>query len=199
MTPGADSLVAVWRNEHDWAARYGITAHVTVRAPFLEPADWPTTTDAELESLLPVPVTLSRLEDRPGALVVMAEPDEELRILTAAISRLWPSLRPHKEQFERPLYHITVARTPDQTVRRKAAEAIASHLPALVSGVELWAASGSPATGLVHQVLAAARRVGCANVLMPGVPGDVDSDEESPRDRGSGRADSKGRRSSPEP
>lgn len=156
MTPEADSLVQPWRAEHDWASRYGISAHVTVRSPFLEPDEWPDPGHAGLESLLPVRLTLARLEDRPGALVIVAEPDEHLRDLTRAVDSLWPELPPHKEAFERPQYHVTVARTADSDVRRRASEAIAPHLPLEVGGTELWATAGSPEAGVVRSVLAAA-------------------------------------------
>jgi hypothetical protein len=155
MTPEADSLVAPWRAEHDWASRYGISAHVTVRTPFLEPHMWPDIGQAKLESLLPVRLTLARLEDRPGALVILVEPDDQLRDITRAIGGAWPELPPHKANFERPRYHVTVARTRDPEVRGRASEAIAPYLPMQVTGTELWATSGSPDTGLIRTVLAA--------------------------------------------
>lgn len=153
MTPGADELVGPWRSEHDWAARFGVTAHVTVRMPFLEPDDWGNP-PAELGDLLPVEMTLARLENRPGALVVIAEPDRELRALTDAVGRMWPSLPPHKSGYEHPAYHVTVVRTADPDVRRRATAAIAPCLPMRVSGIALWAACGSPDNGLVHGVVA---------------------------------------------
>lgn len=154
MTPEADSLVAPWREEHDWASRHGITAHVTVRSPFLEPQRWGAAEQAGLKSLLPVGVTLAQLEDRPGGLVILVEPDQPLRDLTAAIGRAWPELPPHQAAFERPRYHITVVRTKDREVRRSAFEAIGPRLPLDVAGTELWATYGSPETGLKHSVFA---------------------------------------------
>lgn len=116
MTPEADR----WRAAHDWASRYGVSAHVTVRSPFLEPREWPDAARAGLESLLPVRLRLARLEDRPGDLVIMVEPDEQLRELTRAIGGVWPELPRHKEAFERPRYHVTVVRTADLEVRTRA-------------------------------------------------------------------------------
>jgi 2'-5' RNA ligase superfamily len=156
MTPDADELVARWRADHDWAARYGVTAHVTVRLPFLEPNDWHTAARVELARLLPVELTLCRLEERPGGLVVLVEPDDRLRELTDTIGDLWPSLPSHKANYDRPAYHVTVVRTPDPDVRREAAEAIVSLLPMEVTGTAFWAACGSPAQGIVHSVLAEA-------------------------------------------
>ena len=156
MTPDADPVVARWRAEHDWPARYGVTAHVTVRMPFLEPNDWPDSSHVELARLLPVELTLARLEERPGALVILVEPDESLRELTNVVGDLWPALPPHKANYERPAYHVTVARTPDPRLGRQAAAAIVSLLPMQVIGTAFWAACGSPAQGLVHSVLAEA-------------------------------------------
>jgi hypothetical protein len=154
MTPDADPLVERRRVEHDWAARYGVSAHVTVRTPFLEPTAWGDVRDGELSELLPVELTLARLENRPGALVILVEPDGHLRELTDAIGFACPGLPPHKPGYERPAYHITVARTPDAAVRRSASEAIAPRLPMQLTGTSLWAAFGSPEEGLIRRVIA---------------------------------------------
>jgi hypothetical protein len=77
---------------------------------------------------LPVEVTLARLEDRPGALVAVAEPDDELRRLTDRLDALGP-LRPHRDGRPDLAYHATIVRTPDPAVREAAAEAIEPLLP----------------------------------------------------------------------
>jgi hypothetical protein len=86
VTPEAEPLVGRWRADHDWAAESGVPAHVTVRLPFLPPARWREVEESDvLARLLPADVTLARVEDRPGALVVVAEPDDDLRRITAAV------------------------------------------------------------------------------------------------------------------
>jgi hypothetical protein len=157
VTPEADSLVAPWRAEHDWAAEQGVPAHVTVRTPFLEAGDWPSISRPVLEPFLPVRLRLAHMEDRPGALVILAEPDEQLRELTAAIGRLWPELPRHKAEYERPRYHMTVVRTQDPALRRRASDAITPQLPIEVAGTELWATATTARAGLVHHVLAAVK------------------------------------------
>ena len=154
ITPEAEPLVGNWRAEHDYAARYGIAAHVTVRSPFLPPERWTDPALSQLEKFLPVPLTLARLENRPGALVIVAEPDDELRALTDATSRAWPTLAPHKQDRETFAYHATVIRTPDSRLRMNAAEAIAPHLPLRVTGTELWASARTPENGVRHTVVA---------------------------------------------
>jgi 2'-5' RNA ligase len=154
LTPGADPLLGQWRAKHDWAARHGIPAHVTVRMPFLEPQEWGDLCPPALTQMLPIELTLARLEDRPGALVVVVEPDDALRDLTATVGALWPSLPPHKGDRADFAYHLTVVRTEDPLIRSHAWKAIAPHLPMKVTGVELWAAHGSPDDGVEHTVLA---------------------------------------------
>jgi hypothetical protein len=157
MTPAADALVAGWRDEHDWTAAHGIGAHVTVRTPFFGVAvAQEQEIDRAVGSFLPLEVTLSRLEDRPGALVVLAEPDERLWALTHAASAAWPELGPHKDGRPDTAFHVTVVRTPDPALRRAAAEAIGARLPATVLGTELRVAERTPGGGLAWVVVATA-------------------------------------------
>lgn len=159
VTPAAEPLVGRWRAEHDWAARHGIPAHVTIRLPFLPPEQWRDPSIALLlEGLLPVDVTLSRLEDRPGALVILAEPDDQLRAMTEAVSAQWPELAPHKGNRPDVAYHVTVVRAEDRAVRAAALDSIAPQLPLRVVGSEVWAAEGSAEGGVVHAVLATTRK-----------------------------------------
>ena len=102
ITPDAEPLVARWRAGHDAAARDGIPAHVTVRTPFLPADDWRDPRLAALSEFCRSSVTLARLENRPGALVIVVEPDHELRQLTDAIGSAWPTLPPHKAESLRP-------------------------------------------------------------------------------------------------
>jgi hypothetical protein len=154
ITPEADSLVGRWRGEHDPAARFGIPAHVTVRTPFLAPERWRDPSLEPLERFLPIDVTLARLENRPGALVVLVEPDDSLRAITEAVTLSCPSLPPHKGNRSDLAYHVTVVRTDDNRIRSEASKAIEPELPLRVTGTELWAVSGSHDEGLQHAVVA---------------------------------------------
>jgi hypothetical protein len=141
MTPGADALLAHWRADHDWTAGRGLPAHVTVRTPFLEPPRWGEADVARvLRPFLPTPVTLARLENRPGGLVILAEPDDALWRITDAATSAWPGLPPHKGSRPDAAFHITVVRTPDPDIRQAAWDAIAPHLPLTVEGNAFWAA-----------------------------------------------------------
>jgi hypothetical protein len=154
ITPDAEWLVGHWRAEHDPSAARGIPAHVTVRSPFLPPEAWDTAgLSGRLGHFLPLPVTLARTEDRPGALVIVVEPDDRLRALTTAASAAWPELPPHKPQFPRYGYHVTVVRTPDETLRRRARMELDVHLPLTVMGTALWAASGTSDSGYASRVV----------------------------------------------
>jgi hypothetical protein len=154
ITPEAEPLVGRWRAEHDAAARFGIPAHVTVRTPFLPSEEWRDPKLSLLESFLPIDVTLAHLENRPGALVIVVEPDEQLRKITDAVTSSWPALPPHKGNRPDLAYHMTVVRTPSQRIRSEAWTNIAPHLPLRVTGTEMWASEGSPEDGLRHAVVA---------------------------------------------
>jgi 2'-5' RNA ligase superfamily len=154
ITPEADSLVSRWRAEHDRAARFGIPAHVTVRTPFLPPERWRDPALSLLQRFLPTDVRLARLENRPGGLVILAEPDEGLREITEAVGLSWPTLPPHKGNRPDLAYHMTVVRTANDRIRSQASEAIAPHLPLRVTGTEMWATDGSLDDGLRHAVVA---------------------------------------------
>ena len=157
MTPDADSLVGRWRADHDAAARFGIPAHVTVRTPFLPRVCWRDPALSLLERFLPIDVTLSHLENRPGGLVLIVEPDDELREITEAVGLSWPALPPHKGNRPDLAYHMTVVRTANDSTRSQASEAIAPHLPLRVTGTEMWASEGSLEDGLRHAVVARMR------------------------------------------
>jgi 2'-5' RNA ligase superfamily len=155
VTPDAEPLVAKWRAHHDAAARDGIPAHVTVRTPFLPAAEWRDPRFATLRELLPVEVTLARIENRPGALVIVVEPDHGLRDITAAVGSAWPELLPHKGNRPDLAYHMTVVRTEDEAIRSEAADEISPHLPVEVSGTEFWVSEGVLGEKLRHAVVAA--------------------------------------------
>jgi 2'-5' RNA ligase superfamily len=154
ITPEAEALVGRWRAEHDAAARDGIPAHVTVRTPFLPAEQWTDPRLAALSQLLPVEVTLARLENRPGALVIVVEPDHGLRELTDAVGSVWPTLPPHKGNRPDLAYHVTVVRTEDEAVRFEAAAELSPHLPLKVHGTEFWASVGVLGEKLKHAVVA---------------------------------------------
>jgi hypothetical protein len=154
ITPGAEPLVGRWRADHDAAARDGIPAHVTVRTPFLASEHWRHPRLGELSRLLPVELTLARLEDRPGALVILVEPDDGLRAITDAVGSAWPALPPHKGNRPDLAYHLTVVRTEDEGIRSEAAEEISPQLPLRVSGTEFWASEGVLGEKLRHAVVA---------------------------------------------
>ena len=145
MTPEADPLVGVWRRDHDFAARLGIGAHITVRNPFLSPDEW----DVEairglLRPFLPLTVTLDRLEDREGALVIIGEPYRELRKITDAVTARWPSLPPDTRDVLGPAYHMTIVRTPDPAIRSEAAAALGPKPPFQVPVRGVMAADVEP-------------------------------------------------------
>jgi hypothetical protein len=111
---------------------------VTVRVPL--PDGLEIRHDTLVESLathLPVTVTLARFEDRSDALVAVAEPDDELRRLTAAFDEFIPGLPPHRGGRADLSYHATVIRTRDPDLRRAAVGNLAARLPLTEAADEL--------------------------------------------------------------
>ena len=106
-------------------------------------------------------MTLARLEDRPGALVIVVEPDDQLRRLTAVIGAIWPQLPPHKGDRPDFAYHVTVARTANGAIRSEAWDEIASHPSSLFASAapSFRAAEGSPESGADYFVSPKAREV----------------------------------------
>jgi hypothetical protein len=131
-------LLGQWRAEHDWTAAHGLPTHVTVRVPLPHAIGAPSLLPL-VEAHLPVTVTLRRIEDRPGALVAVAEPDDALRALTAAIDEVLPGLPPHRGDRPDLTYHATIVRTSDARVRAAAKFAIAPRLPLTETADELCA------------------------------------------------------------
>jgi hypothetical protein len=125
-----------WRAEHDWTARNALPTHVSVRVPVSVEADLAPARVVRAAQPLPVSVTLARLEDRPGALVAVVEPDLELRRLTERLDALG-DLPPHRDGRPDLAYHATIVRTPDPEIRRAAADAIAPLLPLVEQTDEL--------------------------------------------------------------
>src|SRR5262249_1872265 len=122
--------------------------------PFLPAEQWGDPRLAALSELLPVEVTLARLENRPGALVIVVEPDDALRQLTAAVGSTWPALPPHKGNRPDLAYHLTLVRTDDADIRSEAVDEIAPHLPLTLHGTEFWASEGVLGERLRHTVVA---------------------------------------------
>lgn len=94
------------------------------------PSSLPVTPELLLPILrehLPLSVTVTYLENRPGALVGVVEPDDKLRRLTRAIEQL-DNLPLHREgrDFR---YHMTLVRSADPDLRAKATRAIEGLLP----------------------------------------------------------------------
>jgi hypothetical protein len=150
--PAAEPIVGPWRAEHDWSAQCGVPGHITVRNPFLPRERWAEPAVSSLARFLPFEVTLARLEDRPDALVLVAEPDEALRELTAEASALWPELPPHKGGPSA-TYQMTLVRTPGEA-REEATRAIAPHLPLIVAATRLCAVTLVGDQRVEHSVLA---------------------------------------------
>jgi hypothetical protein len=126
--------VGAWRVQHDWAARLGVPAHVTVMGPFLKPARVEADVCRRLAWIFertqePLAFSLSRLERRGDVAFLLATPDRPFERLSTAIHEEWPQLRPYGHAFDRVRFHLTVARGCDDSLFASLSRAINRQLP----------------------------------------------------------------------
>jgi 2'-5' RNA ligase superfamily protein len=112
--PEADGVVENWRMRYDWSARAGVPSHITLLGPFLPPDGVGSRVVERLRSLFascqPVTFNLVSVERLSGLVYLPPEPVTPFRLLTEMLEREWPDAPRFGSTFERPLYHLTVAR-----------------------------------------------------------------------------------------
>jgi 2'-5' RNA ligase superfamily len=130
--PDADPLVGGWRMKFDPWAAHGIGAHATVASPFL-PDD---RVDAEVIARMgtigarhAVVVSFATIDVLPGALALCPAADDSLIALTVDIAAAWPEITTRLRTGRSRPYHLTVACSTEDTVRREVTLGVASELP----------------------------------------------------------------------
>lgn len=145
----AEHAVEALRLAHDWSARRGIGAHITLLGPFLPP-DHLTPTIARLRELLaafgPITVTLTEIRLLGSAACLVPTPVEPFAELTASLRRSWPQVPPLVGD-----YHLTVARNCDAALFAKVAARVEPHLPLAGQLTEATLVVRHP-DGTVHEV-----------------------------------------------
>jgi 2'-5' RNA ligase len=131
--PAANGAVQEIRLDHDWPARDGVPAHVTLLGPFLPPAQ---ITDDVLERLSgvvaaasPASFSLTELRRVEDIAYLAVEPDDHVRAITAALEAAFPAASRYGEEFGGPLYHLTVARDCDDDLFAEVRERLGAALP----------------------------------------------------------------------
>jgi hypothetical protein len=132
--PWAEPVVGAWRAQHDWAARLGVPAHITIMGPFLKPASIDPDVSRRLAAIFgaiqkPLSFSLSRLERRGDVAFLVPTPNNPFERLSAAIREEWPELRPYGDAFDQVRFHLTVARGCDRPLFVKLIRAVEQQLP----------------------------------------------------------------------
>ena len=131
--PAAEPVVADIRREHDWPAREGVPAHVTLLGPFLPPREIDDDVVDRLAGLFAtresVGVSLSELRRVDDIAYLAVEPDDGLRSLTSMLEEAFPPAPRYGEEFGGPLYHVTIARECDDTLFSALSDLLSGALP----------------------------------------------------------------------
>jgi hypothetical protein len=112
--PEAEPAVHELRLRHDWSARHGVPAHVTVLFPFLTAGS---VDDGALRTLFArhdaFEFVLDRVEQfQEGAVWLHPEPSAPFRALTAAVWRRWPECPPYEGAHDDVIPHLTISDEP---------------------------------------------------------------------------------------
>jgi len=110
----AEPAVRELRLAHDWSARHGVPAHITILFPFLRPEF---VDSAALSTLFAehdaFEFSLDRVERfEEGTVWLHPEPSEPFRSLTAAVWRRWPECPPYEGIHDDVVPHLTVSDEP---------------------------------------------------------------------------------------
>jgi 2'-5' RNA ligase len=124
----ADAAVRAVRDEHDWSARRGVGAHITLLGPFLPPERVTGAVVERLRGLLagfrPLELTLGELHRRGTSAWLVPHPSEPLRALSALLADAWPEAPGRQAD-----HHVTLARGCDEELFAAIAEQLAPALP----------------------------------------------------------------------
>ena len=111
--PEAEPLVRDWRAKHDWSARRGVPAHVTVLYPFVPTEKFDERLHAELRELFAThpsfPFSLPRVARFPEVAWLAPEPVEPFKSLVDAVASQYPDYPPYEGIHEEVIPHLTVA------------------------------------------------------------------------------------------
>jgi len=155
--PEAEALVGRFRADLDVAAGLGVSAHVTVLAPFVTPGlidDEVISALADaVGSVVAFDVTFARVAwfDR-SVLWLAPEPAEPFQALTDAVWRRFPSCPPYRGEYQDVVPHLTVGIDLHPDALESAALAIVPGLPVMATVSAAVLMRGSREPGSWHAV-----------------------------------------------
>jgi 2'-5' RNA ligase len=130
--PEAEPLVASWRAKHDWSARRGVPAHVTVLYPFLPTERVDDRLLAELGELFAshpaFSFQLGSVSRFPDVAWLAPEPSEPFEALTRIVAERYPDYPPYEGLHDEVIPHLTVAEG-DAELQDQVEAALTEHLP----------------------------------------------------------------------
>jgi 2'-5' RNA ligase len=129
--PEADEVVERLRTPARDAWWRRMPAHITLLHPFVPDPD-----EGVVEELRfffsrvdGFALTFNEVREFPGVVWLAPEQADDLRGLTEALVRRWPTCLPYEGQFDEITPHLTVAHTDDPARARQVREAAAAALP----------------------------------------------------------------------
>jgi hypothetical protein len=153
-TPWVGAEVEVLRTEHDWSAKLGVPAHITLLGPFVEQAAITSEIHVRLKRALTglrrVPVVLERLELFEDVACLLPRDPKPIADIQQRLHQEWPHLE------RRSLQHVTVARGLNPGTFDQVRARVEPLLPLQGEIIEasLWVASDGSARPIAQRGLA---------------------------------------------
>ena len=111
--PDAEPLVGQWRAKHDWSARHGVPAHITLLFPFVPSSAVDERLGADLRELFAAQPAFSfrlpRVACFPEVAWLTPEPAEPFKRLIELITSHYPDYPPYEGIHDEVIPHLTVA------------------------------------------------------------------------------------------
>jgi 2'-5' RNA ligase len=130
--PEAEPLVGDWRAQHDWSAKHGVPAHITLLFPFVPTEEVDAQLLSELRELFGSEASfafeLARVSRFPDVAWLAPEPSEPFSALTQLIAARYPDYPPYEGIHDVVIPHLTVAEG-DSGLHDQVEAALAEHLP----------------------------------------------------------------------
>ncbi|MGZ4468908.1 MAG: 2'-5' RNA ligase family protein [Nocardioidaceae bacterium] len=159
VVPEAERLVGVHRERLDWAAAWGVPAHVTVLYPWVPPAEIDEVALGRLGGAVAGTGTFAASFPRArwfndDVLWLAPEPEARFRGLVEAVAAAFPEHPPYAGRFAVAdvVPHLTVADQGTLAERRAAELDVRRGLPVTTTVTDLRVLAGSAEPGSWHEV-----------------------------------------------
>jgi hypothetical protein len=179
--PEAETAVAAHRSRFDRAANWGVPAHVTALFPFMPPKDIDSTVmntlAAAVASVPKFHVVFERTDWFDTDVLWLApEPAENFRLLTTALTRVFPAHQPYGGAHDEVTPHLTVGHNAPLADLRAATPTSSPTCPSALrsNGSPYGAEPMSPGHGARSPRLRSGSACAQAHLLLPPVGGSAE-------------------------